>query len=293
MQQRKRSGQQMLLALALVLILVLAGCIEFHVRQQFYPNGRSTVLQQIPINRALILLKESGVKPPSPYDEDPNGWLAYIDSLCKNAGTYEPGAICHRLNDWLIIDQDRIPGEDYIFVSYSAFPYTIYELTVLKVPSPPTPLLEQLNVNHVPVERDLSHPKKEFVQQATQTGVKYEYFIIMPGEVLESSDGSVTPDGVKVDVMSQLQKRRPIRVRSRQIELEQLSILLTIPLSIFVLFDLVVLWAYRDWRGRREFAISRKKELQNTLMQERVAKRAIKLKGNEVYVAPELKDEIY
>ncbi|MFH1095225.1 MAG: hypothetical protein V1728_03335 [Candidatus Micrarchaeota archaeon] len=273
------------LSLIGLVFLSMFGCVDFYVRQQFYPNGRSTVLEQIPLASPLAKLNHTMTLPPAPYDQRPAGWLGFIDAQCAAAGSYEPGATCHRSGDWLVIDQERVPGPEYAFVSYNEFPYRVYELNVSAIPGPPAPNLTSFNVGYIPLERNLTHADKDNVLKLRALGVNYYYTIIMPGDIVNYSTGHLSDQGLEVNGIEQLYSRQPIFVQSKELDTGQLALIVVFPLLILLFLDFVAILGYKEWKKRRDQSEVRRRAREEEELKSRVFRKNPKLKSNQVYIA--------
>lgn len=239
-------------------LLTLSGCVSIHVRQQFNPSGSSSVLQQIYVGQALDTLAAAGLRPPPPYPPDRQGWSDYIDSVCANVGSEEPGASCHRNGPWLLIDQMRTPGTDYLFNSFESFPYTIYDLTVFQMPQPPLRTLERIGVEHISLGRNFTSANVTAADQSFASGLRYTYLVQMPGDITNFTSGRPVEGGVEISVLSQMRSRQIVKVRSRAINFEQLALIIIIFLDVLLFIDVVLIWAVQEYR-RRKAAYDRKK----------------------------------
>lgn len=266
-------------------MFLLAGCVELHVRQQFYPNGRSSVLQQIYIGEAVQTLSNAGFSPPEPFNSTPQGWSDYIQSSCQTVGQKEVGAMCHRDGDWLIIDQDRVSGSDYSFNSYESFPYTIYDLKIYRMPAPPLAELGNIGVARAPLDGGLTNATDASIKQVRAAGAAYKYLLVMPGEVVNYNAGRLTEAGIEVDVLSQMSSHQILRVKSRALNLQQLALLIIVGLDILLFFDLFAIWVFREYSRRRAEAERKRREIEEEEGRHHIVPKNKKLRGYEVYKA--------
>ncbi len=282
----------LVLSLLALLFFSTFGCVNFYVRQQFYPNGRSTVLEQIPLAGPLSKLNHTMTSAPVPYDQRPDGWLGFIDAQCAAAGSYESGATCHRSGDWLLIDQERVPGPEYAFSSYNEFPYRVYEINVSALPGPPMPNLTSFNVGFMPLERSLVNPDKDNVLKLRALGVSYNYTIVMPGDILNYSAGTLTDQGLEVDGMEQIYARQSIFVQSKELDTGQLALIVVFPLLILLFLDFVAILGYKEWKRRRDDSEVRRRAREAEEAKTRVFRRNQNLKENQVYVADDKPESV-
>ncbi len=276
-----------LFAVCMAALLFLSGCIEVYVRQQFYPNGRSTVLQQINLGPAISTLQSAGIPPPAPYGPRPEGWDDLISAACDNVSVAEPGSHCHIVQGWLVIDQDRVPGSDYVLTSYEAFPYTVYELTVLQMPAPPLPMLESVGEDRLALGRNFTGANRTAVAQAVAAHMRYNYTVSLPGEITQYSAGTLVNGELRVDALSQMALGKPLYVKSRTLNLPQMALLVIVGLDLLLFFDLAFIWVLHEWKRWKKEAALREQERENEEARKRIFRKNKRLKDNEVYAAEE------
>lgn len=249
--------------------------------EQFYPNGRSRVVSQVYIKNLINTMNISGIQPPNN-----SSWKDYFQNECLNLQQRSDSSKCHISGDWLIFDDSRVSGRDFIFTSYDAFPYTIYELTILAPPLPPLGEFREIGDFEVPDRIAFSQFNETTYKQLASSGMAYTYLVSMPGEVLEVSHGSSSYNAVSFNVLDVVQTQIPIRVKARELNFWQLFMVIAGGIFLFLIFDFAIIWFLREWSHRKEISedIRRKRELEEA--RKRIFRKDERLHGNEVYMAP-------
>lgn len=269
-------------AASLAILILLSGCLEVRTTQYFYPNGRSHVVQQIGVGGLLTVLNSSGF--PYMNSTEPGAWENAFETACLEVQKAEKGAMCHRSGSWFMLDQDRVIGADYSFDSYPDFPYTVYDLRIFRPPQIPSDLLR--NNSMLPVKYGagfFANTSKSDAAALSKAGVKYTYFIRMPGEVYSASHGTVTSDGVELDVLSQYSSGEFVRIKSREYDWGQLSVGIIFGLDVLLLLDVAAIFGVA-WIKRNSDKIERMRaEAKAREDEARAAERRKKLTGYKVY----------
>jgi len=274
------------IALFFCAIFLLSGCVRVETFEQFYPNGRSRVLSQIYIENLVQTLEVSGLKPPRNYSAK-DGWKSYLIDECNNFSSQQESRFCHESQGWLIIDDLRVSGYDYAFASYEAFPFTMYELTIFSPPIPQIGEFSEIGNFRFPKNLSFAGMNKTMLSQIRASGLKYNYMIIVPGEILEYNYGEKKEGGIMVDALAATEADTPIRIKSRELNLSQVAII-AIAFILLVLFvDFVLIWALKEWAKRSDESEQRRRRREAEDARRRVFRQDPRLKENEVYIAPE------
>ncbi|MFH1306224.1 MAG: hypothetical protein ABIH83_01020 [Candidatus Micrarchaeota archaeon] len=271
-------------AAIILFLFIFSGCVRIESYEQFYPNGRSRVVSQIYVASLVKTLDISGLPPPEAYANN-GGWEAYIEDECNSFSETNPGYMCHRSGDWLIIDNDRVSGSQFILVSYESLPYTMYELTIFQPPLPPVSGFEEVGQFHLPSNTSFSSIDNYTVAQLKAAGLKYNYLVIVPGEITDYNYGKLTEQGVVVDAVAVAEKGEPIRVTSRELKLPHLTMLILGALFLSLFLDFAAIWILMAWAKRKEESTRKRLEQETTEARKRVFRKDETLKDSEVYKA--------
>lgn len=264
-----------------LLFLLLSGCVDIQVRQYFYPNGRSHVVQAIEISGLLGVLNSSSLEwnNQSGY----GAWDELANISCSSAGMAEQGATCHRNGNWLMIDQERVSDEDYIFKSYSQFPYVIYDVTILRPPMIPAAAIGASKLLPNISSTYFTNSSPDAVNSFRGAGVLYSYAAVMPGEIFNATDGTVNGSEVQFDVLSQELSHKPVVIKSREYDWGQISIAVIFGLDIFLFFDVAIIMGINYAKKHKSEIERMREEAKERAAEARAAQRRQKLKGFEVY----------
>ena len=278
--------KRLAIALLFSAIFLLSGCVRVESFEQFYPNGRSRVLSQIYIENLANNLELSGLKPPANYTGNAS-WKNYLIGECNNFSSRQPGKYCHESQGWLIIDDARVSGYDYAFASYEAFPFTVYELTIFSPPIPEIGEFSEIGNFRFPKNLSFSGANKTMLSQIRASGLKYNYTIVVPGEILEYNYGEKRQDGIIVDALAAAEADTPIRIKSRELNLSQVAIVAIGLILVFLFIDFVLIWALKAWAKRSDDAEQRRRRREAEDARRRIFRKDARLKENEVYIAPD------
>ncbi len=268
-------------AMASFLLLLSFGCVQISVQQFFYPNGRSQVVQQVEVEPLVAALNSSGLVYQNRSGFE--GWEAVINSSCARAPSYERGSRCRRIEGWLVIEQSRVQSADYVFTSYDQFPYTIYELTVLRPPKIPLDILDDSSLVKFRQGDLFANSSDLEVGALSQSGIRYAYFIQMPGDIFNISEGRLVDRGMEFDVLVQALAHRPLYVKSRVLNLQQVALAIIILLDAFLFFDVAFLYAIGWVRKHKQQLDKLRREADARAAEARAAQKKSKLRGYEVY----------
>ncbi|MFH0927279.1 MAG: hypothetical protein V1822_01745 [Candidatus Micrarchaeota archaeon] len=275
-------SKRALFALAAIALIFLSGCVKVDSYEQFYQNGRSRVVTQIYEKNLINTLNLSGIEPP-----DSSSWQAYFENQCLQMQNSSAVSVCHISGDWLIFDDNRVSGEDFILTTYDAFPYTMYELTVLSPPLPPLGAFKNVGHFDAPESARFSDFNETTYSQLASSGMEYTYTISMPGEIIEASHGSTGYNTVTVNVLDVIRTRTPIRIKARELDFSQLFIVIFGGGILFLAFDLSMIWFLREWSKKKLVGDDLRRKRQTEEARRRVFRQDPRLHGNEVYMAPQ------
>ncbi|PIT84976.1 hypothetical protein COU37_00430 [Candidatus Micrarchaeota archaeon CG10_big_fil_rev_8_21_14_0_10_45_29] len=271
-------------SLLLAMLILFSGCVNIDTHEQFYPNGRSRVVTQIYTKNLISTLNRSGF--PLPQNYTSSDWETYFNDECNSLSSRAPGEYCHMSQGWAIIDKGRVSGDGYALNSYEAFPYTIYELSIFEVPVPHMEGFGSVGNFRVPKTIDFSIANRTYLSQIKAAGIKYDYTISVPGEILEYNAGVQADGNIKVDAIRWSSRAEAIKVKSRELNLQQIALIAISAILIFLFVDFVLLWIYHEWSRRRRSARKRKILEEAKKARKRVFRKDERLKGSEVYKAP-------
>lgn len=283
---RKQSLRRFICVFAIAAIFLLSGCVRLEVHEQFYPNGRSRVVSQIYVQNLAQTLQDAKIPPPARYSNS-SGWEKYIEDECASFSSKTYGANCHRSGEWLIIDDSRISGPDYVITSYDSFPYTIYELTIYRPPVPKIPGFEEIAGVKIPSNSTFSSLSDLELSQIRASGLKFNYLITVPGEIVEHNAGNATGSDLSLDAVEVAQSQKPIEIKSRLLNLSQVATIAVGGLFLFLTIDFAAIWALREWSARKEISDKLRATREAEDAKKRVFRKDSRLKGNQVYISPE------
>lgn len=276
-----KGASRAVFAILLALIFILSsGCVQINVHQYFYPNGRSQVVQQVSVAAISAVMQSSGVMLGNSSDVD---WDLEINRSCAQIWMIERSARCARSGDWLIIEQSRVADVDYVFKSYDQFPYTIYELNILRPPVIPLSLLRDKSLLKYGQGDSFSNASIDPISSYRSAGLSYKYYVEMPGEIFNITEGRMDGQRMQFDVLEQAKKKKPVIIKSRDVNWEQVALSAIAVLDIFLFMDLAALYAVH-WAKRHKSDLDRlKQEAEERAAEQRRAAKRAKLKGYQVY----------
>lgn len=262
-------------------MLLLLGCVEIRATQYFFPNGRSHIVQQIEISGLLDVLNTSGLS-----WNNQTGFEAWDDLAnysCDAVRRYEPGASCHRSLSWMLIDQDRVSDVDYVFKSYSQFPYIIYEVTLLRPPAIPSAAIATSEFLPNISGMFFANATVEKVAALKGAGMRYSYKVVMPGEIYNHSAGALVDGGLEFDVLSQAMSRSNVNIKSRTPDWEQITIAIIFALDLLLFIDVGGIWLINFFKRHKQQIERLRQDANEKAESARQIARRTKLKGYDVY----------
>ncbi|MFN3909686.1 MAG: hypothetical protein ACK4J0_00425 [Candidatus Anstonellaceae archaeon] len=238
-----------------LLLFLLTGCIYIETHEYFYSNGKSKTLLQIKYQNLVNVLEQANLKTPENIS-----WTKFIERTCLDlANKTNFSSSCHTSQDWLIIEGMRLQSQGYVFSSYNAFPFTIYEIKIFTLPLPPLETLGLEEKIKIPKNNSFSSDQK-YLNELLAAGIKYNYVVLVPGEIIDHNHGKVISNTLVVNPFDvAFSDQKFIYIKSRELNFEQLINLILIFLGLFLFFDLVVFWALKEWAKRSDEAEQEKR----------------------------------
>jgi hypothetical protein len=141
--------------------------------------------------------------------------------------------------------------------------------------------------------REFAHANQTAVTQALQAGVRYTYTIRMPGDITEYNTGRLTDAGLEINVLEQMARAQPLRIKSHTLNWPQMALLLIVALDVLLFVDLVGIWVINAWRARVKAVQEKARLKEEEEMRKRGFPKNKKLSGNEVWKADETHQKLH
>ncbi|MCX8205908.1 MAG: hypothetical protein N3H30_01630 [Candidatus Micrarchaeota archaeon] len=213
-----------LVALMVLAVLVLAGCVDVFVRQEVMADGSSHVTNSIDLSHL-----------PAPPTE------GQLVDACNSIEKEYAGVDCTTKGLVISLSKNVTPAEGgYAFSSEAQFPYKVYTLTIERVAT--------LGAEKSGLAGDYAGQAeggfqltgteaKSAAQGMGLVGMRVYYTIKMPGEIVEAEGGNIVAgDTVTYDVVKLMREGKGITVKSRELDLLPIAFILLAAAGVAVFF---------------------------------------------------------
>lgn len=227
-----------LVAIVLLAVLALAGCVDVFVRQEVMRDGTSIITNSVDLSRL-----------PAPPTE------GQLVDACNSIESKQESINCTVKGLVMSLSKNLTPSEGgYVFTAEPQFPYKVYTLRVDRIA---TLGAEESGFASEYAEKAsgglqlTGTSSKSAALGMERVGMRVYYTIKMPGEIVEAEGGNiVSRNTVTYDVLKLMREGKAITVKSQELDLIPLAVIALVAVGIAAFFVMRKVGGRQYW-GRR------------------------------------------